>query len=118
MPQRQSPLPRVPLGLVGLMERVDGVIEAFAPDETHGVERPAIGVLPQAVDRHNSWMFEPAGDLCLLKEPRPALRLVGVTVLDFLQGHIAVELFVVSHEDGPQPSFGMRSEDTEAEARG
>ena len=51
-------------------ERRDGVLEAVALDEAHGVKRPAVGVAAQAVDRHDTGMLQPAGDLRLQQKAR------------------------------------------------
>ena len=52
--QRQRPLAGIAAGDIRLVKAADGVLEVVAPDEAHGVERPAIGVLAQAVDRHDA----------------------------------------------------------------
>ena len=44
-------------------------------------------------------MLQAAGDLRLEEEPRPAPGVVGVAVLDLLQGDLAVQLLVVGDED-------------------
>ena len=41
-------------GLVRLVEAVDGLLETVAADEAHGVERPTLGVVSQAVDRDDA----------------------------------------------------------------
>ena len=43
----------------------DGLSEADALDEAHGVERAAVGVKAEAVDRDNPSVLQPAGDLRL-----------------------------------------------------
>ena len=60
-------------GEVG-MEAVDGLLEAFPLDEPHGVVRPAVGEVAQAVDRDDARVLQPAGDLGLEDE---AVRLSG-----------------------------------------
>src|SRR5262249_40811505 len=49
--------------LVGSVVEIDGVLESLALDEAHGVEGPAVGVLAQAVYRHDARMLQTAGDL-------------------------------------------------------
>ncbi len=95
------------------MERGDRLLEAVAPDEPHGVVRPAVAVAAQAVDRHDPGVFEPAGDLGLEDEPGAAGGVVGVVVEDLLERDLAVELGVEGDEDGAQPAAGMGPEDAE-----
>ena len=64
-------------GVVGV-EAGDGVLEALAPDEPHGVEGPAVVVVAQAVDGDDPGVFQPAGDLGLEEEPGLAVEVVGV----------------------------------------
>ena len=98
------------------MERRDRLLEAVALDEPHGVERPAGGVVAQAVDRDDAGMLELAGDLGLLDEPGAAVRFVGVAVLDLLERDRAVELLVQRDRDLAQPALGMRAEDAKSTA--
>ena len=119
LPQRQRPLAGVAARLpVGAVEPLDRLLEAVAADEPHGVERPAVGVVAQAVDRHDPRVLQPAGDLGLQQEPRAALGVVGVPVLDLLQRHLAVQLLVARDVDLAQPAPGVRPEDAEPLARG
>src|SRR5262249_61163831 len=98
--------------LLRLVEAVDGLLEAITLDETHDVEGPAVGVVAQAVDRHDAGMLQLAGDLGLQEEPRPALRLIGVPRLDLLEGHLAVEFLIAGHEYLAQAAPGVRPQDT------
>ena len=100
------------------MEVLDGLLEAVATDEPHGVIRPAVAVGPQAVDRHDAGMLQPAGDLGLDEEPLAAGRVVGVMVEDLLERHLAVQLTVQRHEDRAQAAAGMRPQDAEPLAVG
>ena len=100
------------------MEPVDGLLEAVAADEPHGVERPAVGVVAQAVDRDDPRVLQPAGDLGLQQEPRAAVGVVGVAVLDLLERDLAVQLLVVGHEDLAQAAAGVGPEDAEPLAGG
>ena len=72
------------------MEAVDGLLEAVAADEPHGVVGAAVGVGAQAIDRDDAGVLQPAGDLGLEQEARAAGRVVGVVVEDLLEGHLAV----------------------------
>src|SRR5271154_5484524 len=60
------------------VEMGDGLLEAVALDEAHGVEGPTVAVDAQAVDRHDAGMLKSAGDAGLQQEACPALRLTGV----------------------------------------
>ena len=105
--------------LVGV-ERGDGVLEAVAPDEPHGVVRPAVVVGAQAVDRDDPGVLQPAGDLGLDEEPGPAGRVVGVAVVDLLEGDLAVQLLVEGDEDVAQaaPWRGAGAPGTAGRRRG
>ena len=121
-PQQLAQLQRTPAG-VGLqavvgVEAVDGLLEAVAADEPHGVVRAAVAVGAQAVDRHDARVLQPAGDLRLQQEPLAAGRVVGVRVEDLLEGHLAVQLGVQGHEDGAQAAAGVGPEDAEPLAVG
>ena len=52
-------------------------------------------------------MLQPAGDLGLQEEALAALVVVGVLVEDLLERHLAVQLVVQGHEDGPQAALGV-----------
>ena len=63
-------------------------------------------------------MLQPAGDLRFQHEARPALRVIGMPVLDFLQRHLAVQLLIERHGDLAQPALGVRPQDAETQAAG
>ena len=84
------------------MEGADGVLEAVAPDEPHGVIGPAVAVAAQAVDRDDPGVLQAAGDLGFEEEPGPAVRVVGVLVEDLLERDLAVQLRVEGDEDRAQ----------------
>ncbi len=96
------------------MERRDRLLEAIPLDEPHRVERPAAGVVAQSIHGDDARVLELAGDLRLVDEPRAAVEVVGVAILDLLEGHRTVELLVQRHGDLAQPSFGVRPEDAES----
>ena len=98
--------------LVGV-EVVDGLLEAVAADEPHGVIGPAVAVGAQAVDRDDPRVLQPAGDLGLEQEPLAAGGVVGVVVEDLLERHLAVQLGVQRHEDGAQAAPGVGPQDAE-----
>ena len=71
------------VGCVGIGKSVsvkplDGPFERLAANEFHGVERPTVGILAQAIDGHDARMFQPPGDLGFLNEALPAGRIVGI----------------------------------------
>ena len=51
------------------MERLDGFLQALSLDEPHGVIGASAAVGTQAVDRHDTRVLQPAGDLGLGDEP-------------------------------------------------
>jgi hypothetical protein len=52
-------------------------------------------------------VFEPAGDLALEEEPRPAVGPAGVVGLHLLEGDLALQLLVVGDEDLAEPAAGV-----------
>ncbi len=84
------------------VEPVDGLFHAVAADEAHRVERPAIAVSAQAVDRHDAGMLEAAGDFGLQHEPLTTHGIVGVLVENLFQRHFPVQFFIQRDEDGAQ----------------
>ena len=92
------------------MKGGDGFHEAVTFDESHGVERPAIGVVPQAIDRDDAGVFELAGDLRLLDEPSAAVGVVGAAILDLLESDGSVEFLIQGDGDLPRPplAWGRR----------
>src|SRR5262249_39617308 len=97
---------------------VDRLLEADAADQPHGVIRAPILVGPQAVDRHDSGVLQAAGDLGFTDEPGAAVRVVGCSELDLLQGDITAQLFIPGEEDRAEPTAGVRADDAEPLARG
>ena len=95
-------------------KRLDRLLEAVAADESHRVVGAAVGVGAQAVDRHDSRVLEPAGDLGL--EQKPARRLAGSSAWRSricFKRHLAVQLAVERDEDRPQAPLGMGAQDAE-----
>ena len=92
------------------MEPLEGVGQAVAADEPHRVERPASGVVAEAVDRDDAGMLQAAGDLGFEHEPGAAARVVGVPFLDFFERDLAVQFAITRHEDLAEPSLGVRTE--------
>ena len=106
-------LDRVGVGAGGVVEAVDGLGQGVAPDEPHGVERAAGRVVAQAVDRDDPGVLELAGDLGLEDEPGPTAAVVGVAVLDLLEGDLAVKFVVQRHRDDAEPAAGVRPDHPE-----
>ena len=100
------------------MEVLDGLLEAVAADEPHGVVRPAVAVGAQPVDRDDARVLQPAGDLGLEQEPLAAGRVVGVRLEDLLERHLAVQLAVQGDEDRAQAAPGVGPQDAEPLAVG
>ncbi len=100
------------------MEGGDRRLQRVAPDEPHGIVGPAIAVGPQAVDRHDARVLEPAGDLGFEQEPLAAGRVVGMMVEDLLERDLAVQLGVEGHENRTQASAGVRPQDAKPQAVG
>ena len=111
--QLERPLARATLPCLLAVEQLDGLLEALALDEPHGVVGAACAVHAQPVDRDDPGVFESTGDLGLDQEPLATGRVVGVVVEDLLECHLAIELGVQRHEDRPQPAAGMRPEHAE-----
>ena len=91
----------------------DGVLETIPFDEPHGVERPAVGVGAQTVNRHDPRMFQAASDLSFEDKTRSAFLVVGPLVLDFLESDLTVQFLVVGDGDLAKAPFRMRSNDAE-----
>ena len=97
----------------GGVKAFDGLLEAVAADEAHGVVRPAIGILAEGVDRHDAGMFQTAGDLRLAHKAGTTFGVICVPRLDLFQRHLAVQLAVAGHEDLAQPPAGMGPQNLE-----
>jgi hypothetical protein len=93
---------------------LDGVLEAVAADEAHGVVGAAVAVTAQAVDGDDAGVLQAAGDLGFEEEAGSALGVVGVPVLDLLEGDLAAQLLVAGHEHLAQAPLGVRPQDQEA----
>ncbi len=98
------------------MVRLDGLLEAVALDEPHGVERPAVIVGAEAVDRHDPGVLQAAVDLGLQDEPAAEVGLGDLVGPDLLEGHLAAELLVAGDVDAAQPALAVEAEDAEPRA--
>ncbi len=94
-------------------KRCDGLLEAVALDEPHGVVGAAVRRRSQSVDGDNPRVLQPAGDLGLDQKPLTADRVVGVVVEDLLERHLAVQLAIQGHEHRAQPAARVRPQDAE-----
>ena len=101
----QSQRPRAGVALDGfvLVKALDGLLEAFPPNEPHRVERAAVGVGAQAVDRHDARMLQPAGDLGFQQEPLAACRVVGMVVEDLFERDLACSSASTATKTTPRP---------------
>ena len=67
----------------------------------------------QPVDRNDTGVFEPAGDLRLEQKPRSAGEIVGMAIEDLLERHLAIQLGIECHEHRAQAPLGMRPQQPE-----
>jgi hypothetical protein len=114
--QLQRAAPRLLFQRLIGVEVLDGHFEAVALDEPHRVIGTAAGIGAQPVNRDNSGVLQPAGDLGFHEEPLPAGRVVGVLVEDLLESDLAVQFLIQRHEHRPEPAAGVRPEDAEPQA--
>ena len=101
---------------VDVVERIDRVFETVAVDEPHRVERPAVGICSQAVDRHDARMLELPGHFRFENESRAAARVVGVSRLNLLEGHLAMEFLVFGDEHFAEAALGMFANHAKSQA--
>ena len=59
-------------------------------------------------------MLQAAGDLRFQQEARTALGMVGVLLLDLLEGHLAVQLLVLGDKHLAEAAPGVGSQDSVA----
>src|SRR5262249_36342822 len=97
--------------LGGLMILLDGLLQVLPTDEAHRVEGSAIGVAAKTVDGNDPRMLQAASDLRFHDEARTTLRQIGMTLLDFFQRDLAVQLFIHGHGYSAQSAFRMRAKD-------
>jgi hypothetical protein len=97
-----------------LVKAFDDVLEAFPLDQAHRIEGPAVGVMPQSVDRHDAGMLQPARDLGFDQETRSAVLVVRMALLDFLERHLAIQLVIVRDRNQAQAPLGVQPKDAKA----
>jgi hypothetical protein len=95
---------------------LDGLLEAVPLHEPHRVEWPAVGVGPQAVDRDDPGVLQPAVDLRLQYEPGDEVSLGRLIRPDLLERHVAAELLVAGEVDAAQAALAVEAEDAEPTA--
>ena len=96
------------------MVAADGVLKTTTPDVAHRVEGPAVGVASHPVDGHDARMLQPPRDLGFEQKAGTPLRVVGVPLLDFLEGDLTAHLLVAGDEHLAQPAPGVRPKDAKA----
>jgi len=52
------PAQRASAGCLGIVKAIDSDFEVVALDEAHGVEGTAVGIVAEAIDRNDAWMFK------------------------------------------------------------
>ncbi len=91
---------------------VDRLLEAVPSDEPHGIIRPAVGVVPEAVDGDDPGMLQTSRHLGFEQEAGAAPGVVGVMLLDLLQRDLAPEFLVEGEVDLADRAPGMRADDS------
>src|SRR5579864_3539675 len=98
------------------MVRLDRLLEAIAFDEPHGVERPAIIICAEAVDRHDPGVLQTAVDLGLQNEAATEVGLGDLVGPDLLESDLAAELVVAGDVDPAEPALAVEAKDAEPRA--
>ena len=109
-----SDRPRVGLSAARVEAR-DGLLEAVAADEPHGVVGPAVGVGAQAVDGDDPGCSSPPV-ISASSRNRGGWRGRRRGVEDLLERHLAVQLLVERDEDGAEAALGVGAQDAEPPA--
>jgi len=97
----------------GGVELADRLLQGLAPHEPHGVERAAVAGLSQGINRHNAGVLQSTSDFGLEQETGLALGVAGLRLLDQLEGDLAVQPAVASHEHLAQAPARQRPQDLE-----
>jgi hypothetical protein len=71
-------------------------------------------VVTEAVDRHNARVFQAAGDLGFEQKSRSSIWIISVSVLDFLERHLPVQILILSNKYLPKSALSMRAQNTKA----
>ena len=108
LPLQLEPVRR--LARAAAMELGNGVAQGLTPHETHGVKRLVVFLAAsQLVDRDDVGVLELAGDLRFLEESPPGFGAQARRGLDFLEGHVAVQVGVVCNPDLAEPPLGVQA---------
>jgi len=112
--QRQGPLTGIAAFPLGSVKLLDGRLEVVAADEPHRVKRAAVVIGPQAVDRHDAGVLEPAGDLGLDDEPSALVLVCSMIELDTLEGDDPMQLLVAGDVDLAESAAVVEADNAEA----
>ena len=113
-PQRQGALTGPAAGvLIVPVEASDGLLEGLAADQPHGVERPALRVSVQTIDRHDARVFQPAGQLGLQQKTGTAAGIIGLLGPDLLERDLAMQLAIQGDRDQADASLRERPDHAE-----
>ena len=82
----------------------------------HGVVGPPAHVLAQSVHGDDGRVLQPAVHLSFEQEPRPAVRVVSVPLLNLLEGDLAVQFGILGDVDLAQATLGVWPENPVARA--
>ena len=94
------------------MKRVNRFFQILATNKPHRIIGAPVAIRPQAVDRHDSWMFQPSRDLRLDHEPLTALFVIRVLVVNLLDRDFAVQFGIKRDEYLAKASARVRSKDS------
>jgi hypothetical protein len=109
-----------PIGVAGRQGVIgqDRVVQRSPPNQLHRIERPAVGLDSQLVDRHDVRMLELPRDLGFFVEPRDQLGRLERAGEHFLDGHVAAQERIVSKQHASQAAAGdFLLDDEAADAR-
>ena len=95
------------------MELLDGLFQTVPANEPHGIERAAILVMAQTVDRHDPRMLQSAGHFGLTDEALPLRIVPQMTRLDFLERDLAMQFLIKREKDLADPTLRVRTQHAE-----
>ncbi len=103
-------------GIRVFVEPGDRVPEAVSFDEPHGVIGTPLTINAQTIDRYDTGVFQPAGNLGFEQKACPALWLVGMLDANLLVRNLAVQLDVLGDEDLAQPASIVKPQNPKSRA--